>query len=303
MFETVIELEHEGKRLDVYCSELVEHSRAKVVDMIKQSKILINGKPVKPSYQIKVDDVLTMEAYEPTQMALTPTPMALDIVYEDDQLIVINKPKGLIVHPGAGATAPTLVEGLLAHTSQLSQANHVTRPGIVHRLDKDTSGLMVVAKNDVAHAFLANQLKDHTMKRTYWVLVHKAFNHLRAKVDAPIGRDPKNRVKMTVIEQNSKPAVSHFTKLENLGNYTLLQCQLETGRTHQIRVHCEYMGYPVVNDPLYNPLDKGDENGQCLAAVEIEFIHPVSKQKMTFKVEPDAFFLKTLQRLRGELNE
>lgn len=287
-----------GTRLDVFCVERCDHSRSKISSMIKNGDILINGSIGKPSMLLKLDDKIQIHQLTLPPITLEPVEMDLDIIYEDDDLLVINKPSGLVVHPGAGISQNTLVHGLLAHTA-LSSSDHETRPGIVHRLDKDTSGLLVVAKNDVAHAFLAEQLKDHTMHRIYQVIVSPQFPHMKAKVDAPIGRDSRDRVKMAVTEHNSKHAVSHFTKLKDFKEGSLLECRLETGRTHQIRVHCDYMGYPVLNDPLYGKSRSTSSYGQYLCAVKLEFIHPKTKELMMFSIEPDQVFLNKIKELEA----
>ncbi len=299
MIRIEIELSDATQRLDVFCASVSEHSRTKVAQMIRDGLILVNDEISKPAYKLEVDDVVSIDKYQPRELELEPVAMDLDIVYEDDDVIVINKPKGLVVHPGAGTKDATLVSGLLAHTKQLS--NDDIRPGIVHRLDKDTSGLLVVAKNDVAHAFLADQLKDKTMHREYVALVTGNFPHLKAKVDAPIGRDERNRQQMAVTDKNSKPAVTYLTKLEDIGHCSLLSCRLETGRTHQIRVHCQYIGYPVLGDPLYGMKKQTDPYGQYLHAYKLSFVHPRTKELMTFECEPPQIFKDKIESLkRGE---
>ena len=298
MIKLFVQQEQVGTRLDVFCQQFSEHSRSKVGQMIKEGKILVNQQQVKSSYKVELEDEITMYPYVAQEMKIEPIKMDLDIIYEDDDLLVVNKPKGLVVHPGAGVQEKTLVAGLLAYTNTLANADDPIRPGIVHRLDKDTSGLLVVAKNDVAHAFLSEQLKDHTMHRIYTVLVHGVFPHARAKVDAPIGRDSKNRLKMAITEFNSKPAFSHFTKIEAFDDKTLMYCQLETGRTHQIRVHAEFMGYPVVNDPLYGNRELVDNSGQFLHASKLILIHPTTKETMTFECDLEPGFAQYVESLR-----
>ncbi|NLW28462.1 MAG: RluA family pseudouridine synthase [Erysipelothrix sp.] len=299
MLKIEIEFSEAAQRLDVFCTSVSEHSRTKIAQMIKEGLILVNDAISKPSYKLEVDDVVSIDKFLPKPLQLEPVEMDLDILYEDDDVLVINKPKGLVVHPGAGTKEATLVSGLLAHTKQLS--NDDIRPGIVHRLDKDTSGLLVVAKNDVAHAFLADQLKDKTMHREYLAIVTGNFPHIKAKVDAPIGRDQRNRQQMAVTEKNSKPAITYLNRLETIGHCTLLSCQLETGRTHQIRVHCQYIGYPVLGDPLYGLKKQSDPYGQYLHAYKLSFEHPKTKELMTFECEPPQIFKDKIESLkRGE---
>lgn len=299
MREIEVTLQDENKRLDVFCSELSEYSRSKIAQMIKQGDILVNAELSKPAYLIEENDLITIKALTPTPLNLEPIAMDLDILYEDEQLLVINKPQGLVVHPAPTSQEATLVHGLLAYT-QLSTTAEAFRPGIVHRIDKDTSGALVVAKNELAHAFLSNQLKDKTMNRTYWVIVSGVFPHLKAKVDAPIGRDKKYRQQMTVTHENAKTAVTHFRKLEEFKKYTLLEAKLETGRTHQIRVHCQYMGYPVLADPVYGYKKEVETEGQYLHAKEIEFIHPTTLELMHFEAPLPARFTQKLAQLRGQ---
>lgn len=298
MREIEVEFEQANQRLDQFCTSFSDYSRSKIAQMIKQGDILVNHQISKPSYQIEEGDVVTIMSLTPTPIDLEPISMDLDILYEDDQLLVVNKAQGLIVHPSPTSKEPTLVHGLLAHT-QLSKVEEQFRPGIVHRLDKDTSGALVVAKNEIAHAFLSEQLKDKTMNRTYWVIVSGQFPHLKAKVDAPIGRDKKNRQQMTVTHENAKEAITHFKRLENFEKYSLLEAKLETGRTHQIRVHCQYMGYPVLGDPVYGHRKEVEEKGQYLHAKKIEFIHPTTKELMTFEAPLPDNFKDKLEELRG----
>lgn len=286
-----------NQRLDQFCASMSEYSRSKVSQMIKQGDILVNNEIMKPSYLIEEDDVIIIKSLTPTPIDLEPIKMDLDILYEDEDLLVINKPQGLIVHPSPTSKEPTLVHGLLAYT-QLSDHGEQFRPGIVHRLDKDTSGAMVVAKNEIAHAFLADQLKDKTMNRTYWAIVSGVFLHSSAKVDAPIGRDKKNRQQMSVTHENAKEAVTHFRKLETFEKHSLLECKLETGRTHQIRVHCQYMKYPVLGDPVYGYKKESETMGQYLHAKKIEFIHPKTNQLIQIDAPLTKRFSDKLDELR-----
>lgn len=298
MRKWVIEIEDEGSRIDSWAASKTELSRTKIAQMIKEGKVHLNGQPTKANARLEVDDEVAIEKYVPTPIDLEPVKMDLDIIFEDDAVLVVNKPKGIVVHPGAGTKEPTLVHGLLYHTSTLSLSEDPVRPGIVHRLDKDTSGLLVVAKNDQAHEFLANQLADRSMNRTYQAIVHGVFPYLKAKVDAPLGRDSKNRQKMTVTENNSKSAITHLALKETFEDYSLLECKLETGRTHQIRAHLEYINYPIVGDTLYSFKNTPDYGGQLLHAYQLQFIHPTRKELMSFTCEPPQVFNDFLSEVR-----
>lgn len=272
------------QRLDKALVTLVDDfSRSRLQQLIDEGYILLNDEETKPNAKVLTGDVITLDVPENETMALLPESMDLDILYEDAEVIVINKPKGLVVHPGAGNWEHTLVNGLLAHCTDLSGINGVARPGIVHRIDKDTSGCLVVAKNDHAHQHLSDQLQDHTLKRTYLALVHGVMPHNTGRIEAPIGRDKLDRQKMAVTSANSKSAVTHFTVLERFNKHSLVECRLETGRTHQIRVHFQYIGYPIVGDPKYAPKTTPDTQGQCLHAKAIDFIHPVTGEMMHFE--------------------
>lgn len=272
------------QRLDKALVTLVDDfSRSRLQQLIDEGYILLNDEETKPNAKVLTGDVITLDVPENETMALLPESMDLDILYEDAEVIVINKPKGLVVHPGAGNWEHTLVNGLLAHCTDLSGINGVARPGIVHRIDKDTSGCLVVAKYDHAHQHLSDQLQDHTLKRTYLALVHGVMPHNTGRIEAPIGRDKLDRQKMAVTSANSKSAVTHFTVLERFNKHSLVECRLETGRTHQIRVHFQYIGYPIVGDPKYAPKTTPDTQGQCLHAKAIDFIHPVTGELMHFE--------------------
>lgn len=233
-------------------------------------------------------------------LEILPEEMDLDIVYEDDDVIVVNKPKGMVVHPAPGHPDHTLVNGLLAHCKTLSGINGVARLGIVHRIDKDTSGLIVAAKNDKAHQALAEQLADKTCSRTYRAIVHHPFSHIIGTINAPIGRDEKDRQKMGVTAKNSKPAVTHFAVLENFKDYAYLECRLETGRTHQIRVHMAYIGHPIAGDPKYGPRKTIEAGGQLLHAIALEFNHPTTGERMHFEAPLDPKFQEVLDELERE---
>lgn len=296
----IIENEEELIRLDKYLIDKLDISRSKVQEMIKQDLVLVNEKVVKNSYILKLDDVIEVTGELKKEDSVNPEKMDLDIIYEDEDVIVINKPSGLVVHPAAGNYNNTLVNGLLYYTKNLSSSNGEERPGIVHRIDKDTSGLMIVAKNDKAHEFLSKQLKDKSLSRVYLALVSGKINHDTGTIDAPIGRDPKDRKKMCVTDVNSKEAITHFEVLERYKNASLIRCKLETGRTHQIRVHLSYINHPIINDPVYGSKKKVTSFGQMLHATELSFIHPKTNEKMTFKCDVPEEFNKILEEYKNE---
>lgn len=279
-----------NERIDSYLAPILAMSRSKVAKMIKEKYILVNGKEVKPSYPLQKDDNISIEEYVEEQMSADPEKMDLDIVYEDNDVLVVNKANGIVVHPAVGNNHGTLVNGLLYHAKNLSTINGEFRPGIVHRIDAYTTGLLMVAKNDYAHQFLAEQLASKTITRKYQAIVWGVIPHDTGTIDAPIGRDVQDRKKMAVTAENSKDAITHFKVLKRYKSATLIECELETGRTHQIRVHMNYIGYPIVNDPVYGKRKIIDDSGQCLHAKTIGFIHPTSKKYMEFDSElPDCF--------------
>ena len=286
--------ENLGKRIDAYLKENLEYSRSKIEKGILNGDILVNDNKIKKSYLLKEGDVISISDLKEEEMSLEPVDLHLDIVYEDDDLLVVNKPSGMVVHPAPGNYNNTLVNGLLYHSKKLSSINGEFRPGIVHRIDADTSGLLMVAKNDATHLFLADQLANKTTTRKYIALVWGVLNSDTGTIDAPIGRDLKNRKKMAVTDKNSKEAITHFKVLKRYQNATLLELKLETGRTHQIRVHMEYIGYPIVNDPVYGKRKIFDDSGQCLHAKELGFIHPKTKEYMHFEVDLPEGFLRIL---------
>ena len=290
----------EINRIDKYLIDKLDLSRSKVQEMIKQELVLVNNKNIKNSYLLKENDIVSIIGELTKETDAKPEEMDLDIIYEDEDVIVINKPSGIVVHPAAGHYTGTLVNGLLAHTNSLSNSNGELRPGIVHRIDKDTSGLLLVAKNDKAHEFLASQLKDKTLSRTYIALVYGVINHETGTIDAPIGRDINDRKKMAVTDINSKDAITHFKVLEKYKDTTLLEVKLETGRTHQIRVHMDYIKHPIVNDPVYGRRKLIDETGQCLHAKTIGFIHPSTKKYMEFTSELPECFTNILNKFEEE---
>ena len=283
-----------NERLDSYLSQNKELdlTRAKIQSLIKSNNILVNGKEVKSSYKVQSGDEIDVTIKE-ENLDVEAEDIPLDIVYEDEDVIVVNKPSGMVVHPSLGNTSGTLVNALMNH-SKLSSVNGEFRPGIVHRIDKDTSGLLVVAKNDKAHLFLSEELKEHKIKRTYIALVHGLIKFDTGTVDAPIGRDKNDRKKMSITSTNSKNAITHFKVLDRYKDTTLLECKLETGRTHQIRVHMKYIEHPIVNDPVYSRDKNIDGFGQMLHAKEISFVHPTTKKVMTFTCEVPKEFDKIL---------
>lgn len=297
-FEWIVNENQHKERLDKVVSQLIpDFSRSYLQTLIEQGSILLNDIEVSSNTKVKSGDIITVEIPEKQELNIKPEAMDLDILYEDHDVIVINKPKGLVVHPGAGNWDHTLVNGLLAHCKDLSGINGVTRPGIVHRIDKDTSGCLVVAKNDIAHHGLSEQLQAHSLKRTYIALVHGLIPHQLGKIEAPIGRDPKDRQKMTVTSVNAKEAVTHFKVLQRYKDMTLVECQLETGRTHQIRVHFEYIGFPLVGDPKYAKRSTLDTQGQMLHAQKIEFVHPTTHKTMVFEAKAPVLFSEVLASL------
>ena len=287
-------------RIDKYLASVTEYSRALISKMIDSGYITVNGSVVKPSYNIKENDIIEIKDGFIEETDITPTEMNLDIIYEDDDILVINKPNGLVVHPGSGNKDNTLVNGLMYYTNELSDLNGEERPGIVHRIDKDTTGLLVVAKNNKTHNILSEYFKNHDkIRRKYIALICGNFPHATATIDAPIGRDPKDRKKMAVTAENSKEAVTHLKVLKRYKGYTLVSLVLETGRTHQIRVHMNYIGYPIYNDPVYNT-KKATEFGQFLHSSEIDMIHPITGKELHFECPlPKEFqdFLDTLEEL------
>lgn len=290
-------IKESGIRLDKALADLTELSRSQANEAIKNGNILVNGKAVKAKYSVKEGDLVTYDLPEPEVLEYEAEDIPLDIVYEDDDVAVVNKPQGMVVHPSVGHTSGTLVNALMYHIHDLSSINGVVRPGIVHRIDKDTSGLLMIAKNDRAHQALAEELKDKKSLRKYLAIVHGNISNDRGVIEAPIGRSEKDRKKQAVMAKG-KPAVTHFKVLERFGNYTLVELTLETGRTHQIRVHMAYIGYPVAGDPLYGPRKTLKGNGQFLHAQTLGFTHPTTSESLRFSVEPPAIFQETLENLR-----
>lgn len=286
-------------RLDQYLNEITEFSRNQLQKMIKDNLVLVNDKNVKSSYIPKIGDIVTIEEPEIEALSAEPEEMDLDIVYEDEDIIIVNKQNGMVVHPAVGNNHGTLVNGLAFHSKSLSDLNGEFRPGIVHRIDAYTTGLLVVAKNNKAHEILARQLEEKSTHRKYIALVWGVINNDTGTIDAPIGRDEKDRKKMAVTAINSKTAVTHFKVLKRYSEATLIELQLETGRTHQIRVHMNYIGYPIVNDPVYGNKKLIDETGQCLHAKELGFIHPRTGKYVEFTSELPDCFNNILDKFKG----
>ena len=289
-----------NERIDSYLSTELDFSRSKVVKMIKSGEILVNDKPTKNSYLLRGGDVVKVFDHEEESMNVEPENIPLDIVYEDNDVIVVNKPNGMVVHPAVGNTHGTLVNALMYHSNELSSINGAFRPGIVHRIDAYTTGLLMIAKNDKAHEILADELAKKETNRKYIALVWGVINEDTATIDAPIGRDMKDRKKMAVTSVNSKDAVTHLRVLKRYKNATLIELKLETGRTHQIRVHMNYIGHPVVNDPVYGSRKLIDDTGQCLHAMELGFKHPTSGEFMNFKCDLPECFTNILEKFEKE---
>lgn len=287
-------------RIDKYIADNTDYSRNLILNLIKNGDILVNDSKIKPSYKVKQGDKITINNVKTDTEDITPWDYPLDIVFEDDDIIIINKPSGMVVHPGNGNKDHTLVNALKSYTDKLSDINGVERLGIVHRIDKDTSGLIMVAKTNKAHEILGEYFKEHSIKREYIALLCGIFPHDTATIDAPIGRDEKNRLRMTVTPNNSKKAITHLEVLKRYkAGFTLVKARLETGRTHQIRVHTKYIGYPVYNDPVYSNKST-DDFGQFLHSYSMEFIHPITKEKMYFKRDVPKYFKDFLDKLDNE---
>lgn len=300
-FEWKISMEDSSIRLDKWLSlQNDTWSRTQVQQWMKNGDIRVNGETVKTNYKCQVDDVITLTVPDPEPLDVEAEEMNLHILFEDEHVLVVNKPRGMVVHPAPGHLSGTLVNGLMGHCKDLSGINGVLRPGIVHRIDKDTSGLLMVAKNDRAHESLVNQLKAKTTTRIYQAITHGVINHDLGTIDAPIGRDKRDRQSMTVTDENSKDAVTHFNVVERFPQHTYIECKLETGRTHQIRVHLKYIGHPLVGDPKYGPTKMGDYpiEGQALHASTLGFKHPITGEELLFTVEAPADFQHVLNNLR-----
>lgn len=298
--EFEFQIEQKSGRVDKYLTtELDTMSRSKVQNLIADGYVFVNGETIKANYKLETGDKVEVFVPEPEAVDVEAEDIPLDIIYEDKDIVLINKAQGMVVHPGAGNPNGTLVNALLFHIKDLSGINGEIRPGIVHRLDKDTSGILIVAKNDEAHVNLSEQLQNRTVKRKYWALVHGVLPHEHGTINAPIGRDPKDRQKFTVIK-GGKEAISHFRVLERIQKFSLMEVSLETGRTHQIRVHLNYIDHPVAGDKIYGPKKSLEGNGQFLHARMLEFTHPRTGETMSFEAELPALFEETLDRLRKD---
>jgi len=291
-----------GKRLDSFLAEknTAKYTRSFIGKMIEENLVLYNGKPSKASTKMKAGDRIELFEKEPEPLAVKGEEIPLEIVYEDDDLMVINKPRGMVVHPAPGHTSGTLVNAVLSHAGEsLSSINGVLRPGIVHRIDKDTSGLILVCKNDFSHKALAKQLEEHSITRRYHAICSGRLKEEQGTVSAPIGRDEKNRKQQAINYKHGKEAITHYRLLENLQNASLLECRLETGRTHQIRVHMKSIGHPLLGDPLYGPKKNLYAiKGQALHAMVLGFVHPRSGEYMEFSADYPEDFQKLLNKLR-----
>ena len=296
--QVTVVAEQKNERIDKFVAGINnEWSRTQVQQWIKDNVVTVNGKAVKGNYKVKEEDEITVTIPEPEELDIQPEDLNLEIYYEDADVLVVNKPRGMVVHPAPGHTSGTLVNGLMHHCTDLSGINGVMRPGIVHRIDKDTSGLLMVAKNDMAHESLVNQLVAKTVTRHYKAIVHGVIPHDKGTIDAPIARDKKERQSMTV-DENGKNAVTHFQVLERFKDFTLVECRLETGRTHQIRVHMKYIGYPLAGDPKYGPKKTLDMNGQALHAGILGFDHPRTGEYIQFEAPIPEVFEDALNILR-----
>lgn len=291
-----------GSRIDKYVTDAIDDgsvSRTQVQDWIKSGQVLVNGKAVKSNYKLQESDEVEVVIPEVQELAILPEAIPLEVIYEDSDVIVVNKPRGMVVHPAPGHSSGTLVNALMHHCHDLSGINGVLRPGIVHRIDRDTTGLLMVAKNDFAHLSLAKQLKEHSVTRRYTALVHGDLQHDTGTIDAPIGRDLHDRKMFAVTDNHAKEAVTHFTVIERLGDFTIVELKLETGRTHQIRVHMKYIGYPLAGDPVYGRPKTIKLNGQALHAGILGFTHPRTEERLQFEVPLPADFAQILTNLRS----
>ena len=300
MYRYIIDSTQKDMRLDKALVFLnPDLSRTYVGKLIDEGRCLVNGKVAKASLKLCENDVVEIDIPEVKELEVTKEDIPLDIIYEDKDILVINKPQGLVVHPAPGHYEHTLVNAILGHTDDLSGINGVKRPGIVHRIDKDTSGLLCIAKNDEAHEGLAEQLKDHSMHRQYIALVKGVIKEKQGEIDLPIGRSRGDRKKMAVDTLNGKPARTYFTVLKRFTDYTLVECSLETGRTHQIRVHMAYIGHPVEGDPLYNKKNATSlyDKGQLLVAYKLHLVHPITKKEMDFEIPLPDYFTNIVNQL------
>ena len=301
MATEIITVTDEEGRIDAFIASKLSLSRSFAAELIDEGKVLLNGSVVKKRALVKSGDEVLVEIPELKEPEAVPQDIPIEVVYEDDDLLVVNKPKGMVVHPAPGNSDGTLVNALLYHCKgSLSGINGVSRPGIVHRIDKDTSGLLIVAKNDTAHIHLAEQIKEHSFTREYLAICYGNVKQENGLVSAPIGRDPKNRQRMAVVYKNSKSAVTHYEVVERFEGFTMMRFRLHTGRTHQIRVHMTSIGHPIAGDPIYGPKKVITElEGQCLHAGKIGFIHPKSGNYLEFEAELPQYFNKFKAKLKA----
>ncbi|QKY68970.1 RluA family pseudouridine synthase [Lentibacillus sp. CBA3610] len=295
---TVTEPEQNIRIDKLLAGMIADASRSEIQTWIADGHVYVNKRQIKANYKCQTGDTIEWREPEPERLTIEPENIPLAVVYEDSDLLVVNKPKGMVVHPSAGHQSGTLVNALLHHCDRLSSVNGEERPGIVHRLDKDTSGLLIVAKNDAAHNHIAEQLSAKAIDRRYEVIVHGVIEHETGLIDAPIGRDPNDRKKMDVVD-NGKPAITHFRVMNCYRDFTHVECQLETGRTHQIRVHMKYIGFPIAGDPKYGQRKTLDIGGQALHAKSLSFRHPTTNEEQHFEVEAPAYFQKLLAQFEG----
>ena len=288
-------IDNENLRIDTYLSNELDISRSKIQKLIKEEKVLVNNKVISSNYKVKLDDEIEIDDNLDFDISVEPKNIKLDIIYEDEYLMIINKKSGMVTHPAPGHYDDTLVNALLYYLNKGKTKN--IRPGIVHRLDKDTSGLMVVAKDEKTMELLSDMISKKEVERIYLAVVDGVIEEDTATINAPIGRDPNNRQKMTVTADNSKEAITHIKVLDRFKNNTYIECKLDTGRTHQIRVHLSYIGHPVTNDPVYGK--KADDFGQMLHSYSIKFTHPVTKKELFFKIDPPKEFIKKLEEIKS----
>lgn len=291
-------LEQEIKRIDKYLMEqLTELSRTNIQNMISKGNVLVNNKEVKNNYKLKENDEIIIKFEEPEELKVIKQNIPLNICYEDENIIIINKTKGMVVHPSVGHKDNTLVNALMYYSENLSSINGIIRPGIVHRIDKDTSGLLIVAKDNQTHIKLSEMIANKKVKRKYYALVHGNIKHDYGTIDAPISRNPKERKEMAIIDEGKK-AITHFKVICRYDNYTLIECELETGRTHQIRIHMKYIGFPLVGDLVYGQRKTMNTNGQMLHSKSLEFIHPITNKNIFIETELPNYFKEVLEKLK-----
>ncbi|MDO4813817.1 MAG: RluA family pseudouridine synthase [Gemella sp.] len=290
-------LSNENDRIDKFLmKELVDVSRTTIQNLINENYILVNNNNVKSNYKLKENDEITVIFKEAEELNVIKQDIAINIVYEDNDLLIVNKEKGMVVHPSVGHKDGTLVNALMFHCKNLSSINGIIRPGIVHRIDKDTSGLLIVAKNDKTHVKLSEMISNKEIKRKYYALVHGTIKHDYGTIEAPIARNPRERKEMAIID-DGKHAVTHFRVIERFEKYTLVECELETGRTHQIRVHMKYINFPLVGDPVYGPRKTLETGGQMLHSKSLEFVHPITNEKIEIVTELPSYFENVLNKL------